>query len=161
MFLTRGLTLLGALARFLAQLFLFQLALLVQARAAGRLLFTRLLLFILLLFDAFPFTVSMASGDVGGPSAGMMWALGLYELLTPEDLTDGRSIAGTGTIDLGGNVGPIGGIRDKVIAAERSNADVFLVPADNMAELEGVDSGDLELVPVSTFDEALEALGAA
>jgi PDZ domain-containing protein len=111
------------------------------------------------LLDAFPFTVSMASGDVGGPSAGMMWALGLYELLTPEDLTDGRSIAGTGTIDLEGNVGPIGGIRDKVIAAERSEADVFLVPAENMAELDGVDSGDLELLPVSTFDEALEALG--
>jgi PDZ domain-containing protein len=113
------------------------------------------------LLDAFPFPVTMASGDVGGPSAGLMWALGLYELLTPGDLTQGRAIAGTGTIDLEGTVGPIGGIRDKVIAAERSGADVFFVPADNMAELEGLDTGDLELVPVGSFDDALAELDAA
>lgn len=113
------------------------------------------------LLDAFPFPVTMASGDVGGPSAGLMWALGLYELLTPGDLTQGRAIAGTGTIDLEGTVGPIGGIRDKVIAAERSGADIFFVPADNMAELEGLDTGDLELVPVGSFDDALAELDAA
>jgi PDZ domain-containing protein len=102
----------------------------------------------------------MASGEVGGPSAGLMWALGLYELLDPGDLTAGRTIAGTGTIDLAGRVGPIGSIREKVIGAERAGADLFLVPVDNMPELEGVETGDMELVPVKTFDDALEALGA-
>jgi PDZ domain-containing protein len=112
------------------------------------------------LLDAFPFDVSMASGEVGGPSAGLMWALGLYELLDPGDLTAGRTIAGTGTIDLAGRVGPIGSIREKVIGAERAGADVFLVPVDNMPELEGVETGDMELLPVRTFDDALETLGA-
>jgi PDZ domain-containing protein len=110
------------------------------------------------LLDAFPFTVSMSSGEVGGPSAGLMWALGLFELLTPEDLSGGRTVAGTGTIDLAGNVGPIGGIRDKVVAAERTGADLFLVPADNMEELRDVDTGEMELAAVETFDEAIEVL---
>jgi PDZ domain-containing protein len=111
------------------------------------------------LLNAFPFEVTMASGDVGGPSAGLMWALGLYELLEEGDLTAGRSIAGTGTIDLAGRVGPIGSIQEKVIGAERAGADLFLVPVDNMPELRGVETGDMKLVPVATFDEALEALG--
>lgn len=110
------------------------------------------------LLDAFPFSVTMSSGAVGGPSAGLMWALGLYELLDPGDLADGRIVAGTGTIDLEGNVGPIGGIRDKVIAAERAGADLFLVPADNMAELEGMETGAMELVSIATIDEAIDAL---
>jgi PDZ domain-containing protein len=113
------------------------------------------------LLDAFPFEITMSSGDVGGPSAGLMWALGLYELLDDEDLTMGRTIAGTGTIDLEGNVGPIGGIRDKAIAAERAGADVFLVPADNMSELRDADTGAMELLPVATFDEALRGLRSA
>ncbi len=110
------------------------------------------------LLDAFPFPVTMSSGAVGGPSAGLMWALGLYELLDPGDLADGRIVAGTGTIDLEGNVGPIGGIRDKVIAAERAGADLFLVPADNMTELEGMETGAMELVSIATIDEAIDAL---
>jgi PDZ domain-containing protein len=110
------------------------------------------------LLDAFPFPVTMSSGAVGGPSAGLMWALGLYELLDPGDLADGRIVAGTGTIDLEGNVGPIGGIRDKVIAAERAGADLFLVPADNMAELEGMETGAMELVSIATIDEAIDSL---
>ena len=111
------------------------------------------------LLDAFPFPVVMSSGEVGGPSAGLMWALGLYELLDPGDLTAGRTIAGTGTIDLEGTVGPIGGIREKVIAAERAGADLFLVPEDNLRELDGVETGDMELVSVGTFDDAVELLG--
>lgn len=110
------------------------------------------------LVDAFPLGVRISSGDVGGPSAGLMWALGLYDLLTPGDLTGGRVIAGTGTIDPDGTVGPIGGIRDKVIAAERAGAEAFLVPADNMTELRGVDTGDMRLVSVATFQQALDAL---
>ncbi len=112
------------------------------------------------LIDQFPFDVDISSGDVGGPSAGLMWALGLYDLLTPGDLTDGRTIAGTGTIDMRGNVGPIGGIIDKVVGAERAGAEIFLVPADNMAELEGVDTGDMRLISVAKFQEALDALQA-
>ena len=110
------------------------------------------------LIDSFPFDVQISSGDVGGPSAGLMWALGLYDLLTPGDLTDGRTIAGTGEIYVDGSVGPIGGIEDKIVAAERAGASVFLVPSKNMAELKGVDTGDMKLVSVSTFQEALDAL---
>jgi PDZ domain-containing protein len=110
------------------------------------------------LIDAFPFGVQISSGDVGGPSAGLMWALGLYDLLTPGDITAGKTIAGTGTIDTRGRVGPIGGIEDKVVAAERAGATVFLVPEDNMKELSGVDTGDMQLISVSTFQDALDAL---
>jgi Lon-like protease len=110
------------------------------------------------LLDTFPFDVSISSGEVGGPSAGLMWALGLYELLTPGDLTRGRTIAGTGTIDGGGRVGPIGGITDKVIAARNAGASIFLAPARNMAELSGVDTGDMRVISVRTFDQAVRAL---
>ena len=112
--------------------------------------------------NPFPIPVSISSGDIGGPSAGLMFSLGLYDALTPGDLTDGRTIAGTGTMAPDGTVGPIGGIADKVVAAERVGATVFLVPKDNMAELEGVDVGDMQLISVATFDQALtelEALG--
>ena len=107
---------------------------------------------------AFPFPVEISSGGVGGPSAGLMFALGLYDILTPGDITEGRTIAGTGVIDPDGTVAPIGGITDKVVAAERAGATVFLVPTDNMAELDGVETGDMELVAVATFDDALAAL---
>jgi PDZ domain-containing protein len=110
------------------------------------------------LLDAFPFDIAISSGEVGGPSAGLMWAIGLYDLLTPGDLTGGTRVAGTGTIDLEGNVGPIGGIRDKAIAAQRAGADLFLVPTDNMAELEDLDLGEMRLVEAATFDDAVEAL---
>lgn len=112
----------------------------------------------ILLVDPFPFEITIESAEVGGPSAGLMWALGLYDLLTPGDLTRGRTIAGTGAIDLEGNIGPIGGIVDKVVAARDVNADILLVPRGNLDELHDVDTGDLRLIPVSTFDEALEAL---
>lgn len=110
------------------------------------------------LVDPFPFDVAIASGDIGGPSAGLMFALGLYDTLTPGDLTQGRTIAGTGTIDETGAVGPIGGITDKVVAAERVGADIFLVPKDNWNELKGVDTGTMKLIEVSSFADALKAL---
>jgi len=112
----------------------------------------------IVLVESFPFEITIESGDVGGPSAGLMWAVGLYDLLTPGDLTRGRTIAGTGSIDLDGNIGPIGGILDKVVAAREANADIMLVPRDNFDEVRGVDAGDLTLISVSTLDEALEAL---
>lgn len=110
------------------------------------------------LLDPFPVDVHMESGEVGGPSAGLMWALGLYELMTPGDLTDGRLVAGTGTIDLEGNVGPIGGIGDKIVSAREAGADLFFVPEGNEAELDSVDAGSMELIVVADLDEALEAL---
>lgn len=110
--------------------------------------------------DSFPIEVEIASGEVGGPSAGLMFSLGLYDTLTPGDLTGGRTIAGTGTLTPEGDVGGIGGIADKVIGAERAGATVLLVPRENMAELAGVETGDLQLISVATFDEAVEALEA-
>ena len=111
------------------------------------------------LLNPFPFPVSIDSGDIGGPSAGLMWALGLYELMTPGDLTGGRTIAGTGTIDLQGPVGPIGGIRDKVVAAQRAGASIFLAPADDMAD-SGWTPGAMRVISVATFADALQALQA-
>src|SRR4051794_22055307 len=82
----------------------------------------------------YPFTVNIRLEDVGGPSAGLMFALGIIERLTPEDITGGKFIAGTGTIDDSGQVGPIGGIQQKIIAARAAGATVFMTPAANCAE---------------------------
>ena len=109
--------------------------------------------------NAFPFEVEIASGDVGGPSAGLMWGLGLYDLLTPGDLTEGRLVVGTGTMLADGTVGPIGGISDKIVAARDAGARLFLVPRENLVEAETADRGDMQLIPVGTFEEALEGLG--
>ncbi len=110
------------------------------------------------LIDNFPFPVSMSSGDIGGPSAGLMWALGLYDLLTPGDLTGGKVVAGTGVIWTDGTVHPIGGVQQKVRAAEAAGAQVFLVPKGNYVDASKV-AGDLKLVSVGTFQDALHALG--
>jgi PDZ domain-containing protein len=108
----------------------------------------------------FPFTVRIESGEIGGPSAGLMWALGVSELLTSDDLTGDRTLAGTGTVDLEGNVGPIGGILLKIEAAERAGASVFLLPQDNMAEARDAET-DLRLVPVTNVDQAVAFLEGA
>lgn len=105
-----------------------------------------------------PFDVTIRVDEVGGPSAGLMLTLGILDLVGDVDLTDGKPIAGTGTIDNAGVVGPIGGIRLKMIAADELNASVFLVPAANCAEaLLQVPPG-LNLARVGTLDEALDAL---
>jgi Lon-like protease len=110
------------------------------------------------LINSFPFDVSISSGDIGGPSAGLMWALGLYDLLTTGDLTDGRTIAGTGQIALDGTVIPIAGIEGKLSAAADAGASVFLVPQGNMNAARASGGHGLELVPVATFDDALAYL---
>jgi Lon-like protease len=112
------------------------------------------------MIDDFPFEVSIRSGDVGGPSAGLMWALGLYDALTPGDLTDGRTIAGTGTIAPDGTVGPIGGIEDKVLAADGIGASELLVPVEDMAAARAVAVPGLRLVLVGSFDRAVSFLEA-
>jgi len=110
------------------------------------------------MIDSFPFDVTISSGDIGGPSAGLMWALGLYDLLTPGDLTGGRTIAGTGQIAVDGTVIPIAGIQEKIAAAADAGASVFLVPEGNLkAARAGGDHG-LQLVPVASFDDALAYL---
>lgn len=109
------------------------------------------------LIEPFPFEVSIESGDIGGPSAGVMWALGMYEILSDEDLLAGRRVAGTGTVDLGGNVGPVGGVQQKVRAAQDAGADVFLVPRGNHRDALSVNA-DIELVPVATVAEAVSYL---
>lgn len=110
------------------------------------------------LINNFPFKVSISSGSIGGPSAGLMWALGLYDLLTPGDLTGGRMIAGTGQIGLDGTIYPIGGIGEKIVAAERAGAEVFLVPQENLDEAQTAVGDAMQLVPVSTFQDALDFL---
>lgn len=111
------------------------------------------------MIESFPFEIRISSGGIGGPSAGLAWALGLYDLLTPGDLTGGRTIASTGVLGLDGTVFPIGGVGEKVVAAEDADAAVLFVPRENLAEARSVlGDRDVELVPVGTFAEALEYL---
>lgn len=97
-----------------------------------------------------------------GPSGGFMMALAIYNYLIPEDITHGLTIVGTGTIDLDGNVGSIGGVEYKLKGAVKAKADLFLVPnGDNLEEameLKEENHYDIEIIGVSTFDEALEVL---
>jgi PDZ domain-containing protein len=105
------------------------------------------------------FDVSFDTGRIAGPSAGLMFALALYDRLTPDDLTDGRRIAGTGTIACDGVVGPIGGVQQKVAGAEARGAKIFLAPEGNAAAARAV-ADDIEIVSVATFDDAVEYLEA-
>jgi PDZ domain-containing protein len=104
---------------------------------------------------AFPYRVDFQLADVGGPSAGMMLALGIYDKLTPGNLTGGAHIAGTGEITADGTVGAIGGIRQKMYGARDAGADWFLAPASNCAEVVGHVPAGLRVVKVSTLEGAL------
>jgi Lon-like protease len=105
-----------------------------------------------------PFKVTIDLGEIGGPSAGLMFTLGIIDKLRPADLTGGKIIAGTGTIDDDGNVGPIGGIPQKLVGAKDAGAQIFLVPADNCAEaLRNAVPGQ-PMAKVATVDDALQAL---
>ncbi|MFH9010191.1 PDZ domain-containing protein [Streptomyces sp. NPDC017943] len=106
----------------------------------------------------FPFTVDIKLADVGGPSAGLMFALGIYDKLTPGSLTGGRFVAGTGTIDDQGKVGPIGGIEMKTVGARSKGARYFLTPADNCAAAAKDTPEGLTLIKVDTIKDALGAL---
>lgn len=105
-----------------------------------------------------PFTITIALEDIGGPSAGLMFALGIVDRLTPGDLTGGKFIAGTGTIGIDGSVGAIGGVTLKEVTARASGASFMLVPADNCAEARTAVPDGLKLVRVSTLDEAVAAV---
>ena len=107
----------------------------------------------------FPFQVTVGISDqIGGPSAGLMFSLGIYDTLTPGSLTDGQVIAGTGTIAPDGKVGPIGGIQQKIAAARETGAKLFLVPPANCREALGVSSGDMRLVRAPTMHDAVDSL---
>lgn len=106
----------------------------------------------------FPIDVTLQLQDVGGPSGGTMFALGIYDKLTPGSLTGGQLISGTGTIDESGKVGIIGGIRQKMYGAVRSGATWFLAPKGNCNEVVGHVPTGLTVVSVSTFNDALEAV---
>jgi PDZ domain-containing protein len=109
--------------------------------------------------NKFPFDVDIQLNGVGGPSAGMMFALGIIDKLTAAgDITGGKVIAGTGTIDESGNVGAIGGIQMKILGARRDGATVFLAPADNCADAKAKLPAGLELAKVSTLQDAVNAL---
>lgn len=107
-----------------------------------------------------PFELKIDLDEIGGPSAGLMFALGIVDKVDPEDLTGGKIIAGTGTIDDEGNVGPIGGIPQKLVGAKAAGAEVFLVPADNCEEAAQNAQPGLPLLKVATLDDALSALAA-
>jgi PDZ domain-containing protein len=108
-------------------------------------------------FD-FPVTVEISAGEVGGPSAGLMFALGIYDKLTPGALTGGHHVAGTGSVDSDGGVGSIGGIRQKLVGARDGGARFFLAPADNCDEVVGHVPDGLQVVRVATFEEARKAV---
>jgi PDZ domain-containing protein len=108
----------------------------------------------------FPFTVKIDIPDVSGPSAGMVFALGIIDTLTPGDLTGGKRIAGTGTIDADGTVGPIGGIQQKLVGARQAGADYFLAPSVNCDEVRGHVPDGLHVVRVSTLTDARRAMEA-
>ncbi len=105
-----------------------------------------------------PVDVEITIEGIGGPSAGTMFALGIVDLLTPEDEANGQDIAGTGTMDVTGAVGPIGGIRQKLAGAARDGATWFLAPAANCDEVVGHVPDGLRVVRVATLHEAREAM---
>lgn len=108
----------------------------------------------------FPIDVTIQLNNVGGPSAGMMFALGIIDTLTPGELNGGENVAGTGTITADGQVGPIGGIRQKLWGAKDAGAEWFLAPASNCDEVVGHVPDGLQVFSVETLDDALDALEA-
>jgi Lon-like protease len=111
--------------------------------------------------------VKIESEEIGGPSAGLMFSLEIYNQLVEEDITKGYTIAGTGTITPNGEVGPIGGISQKIIAADQAGADIFFAPNEKGAKNSNYQEAlktardigtDMKIVPVDTFDDAITYL---
>ncbi|MFM1995051.1 MAG: hypothetical protein RLZZ610_568 [Actinomycetota bacterium] len=106
----------------------------------------------------FPIDIELQLGDVGGPSGGMMFALGIIDRLTPGNLTGGLHIGGTGTIQESGVVGPIGGVVQKLHGAKAAGATVFLAPAGNCPEIVGNEPSGLRVVKIEKLSDAVSAL---
>ena len=98
-----------------------------------------------------PFTIDFNLANIGGPSAGLMFSLAVVDKLTTGDLNGGKFVAGTGTINADGKVGPIGGITHKMLAAQEAGATVFLVPAENCDEAKSAHEDGIELVKVENL----------
>lgn len=105
-----------------------------------------------------PFPIEIRAGDVGGPSAGLMHTIAIIDALSEAELTGGRIIAGTGSIQLDGTVGNIGGVRQKVVGAEAAGAEIILVPQGNYEAALTAERNSIEIVPVATIEEAIEYL---
>ncbi len=105
-----------------------------------------------------PVTVTLNTGQVGGPSAGLMFTLAIYDALTPGPLTGGQRIAGTGTIEDGGAVGPISGIRQKMVGARAAGARWFLSPEGDCADAVGHVPDGMTVFKVTSFDDARAAV---
>jgi PDZ domain-containing protein len=115
-------------------------------------------------FD-FPFDVKIKLAETGGPSGGLIFALGIIDKLTSQDLIRYRNIAGTGTITTDGRVGPIGGIAEKIIGAKNAGVELFLTPVENCSEIDdkekvasNTDKKVMKIVPVATLNEAISVL---
>jgi Lon-like protease len=106
----------------------------------------------------FPFSVTITIGDIGGPSAGLMFALGIIDKITPDNLTGGRFIAGTGEIEANGTVDPIGGIQQKMVGARAAGATIFLTPAANCADAARAVPAGMRLIKVSSLAGAIADL---
>lgn len=107
-----------------------------------------------------PLAININSLGIGGPSAGLMFALGIFDLLDEGDLTRGRVIAGTGEIGIGGEIGPVGGIRQKVESARRTGATVFVVPTVELQQACAV-AKEMVVIGVDRLEQAVEALRAS
>lgn len=105
-----------------------------------------------------PFTIDFNLANIGGPSAGLIFSLAVIDKLTTGDLNDAKFVAGTGTINPAGEVGSIGGITHKILAAKEAGATIFLVPADNCDEAKTAPQDGVELVKVGTLTQAVDAL---
>jgi PDZ domain-containing protein len=105
----------------------------------------------------YPVQISIDSGRVGGPSAGLAFTLGILDVMTPGSLTGGLKVSATGTMAIDGTVGPIGGIHQKVMASRRAGVDLMLVPASEVDEARKY-AGDLRIEPVESLTQALEVL---
>jgi Lon-like protease len=107
----------------------------------------------------FPYEVDITlAREIGGPSAGLMFSLGIYDTLTPGALTGGKRIAGTGTISANGRVGGIGGIQQKIAAAADEGATAFLAPESNCPQALEARSDGMRIVKVATLSEAIDAV---
>ncbi len=109
-------------------------------------------------FD-YPFDVTIESGEIGGPSAGLAYTLGVLDALTPGELTGGKKVATTGTMDIDGTVGNVGGVAQKTAAVRAEGAEYFLVPPDEYEEAVSHAGNDLKVLRVGSLSEAISALG--
>lgn len=106
----------------------------------------------------FPVEVDILLEGIGGPSAGLVFALAIYELLTESDFTDGLTVSGTGTVDDEGNVGAIGGVTQKLWGAKRAGSELFLLPETNCKDLPEKLPTNMSIVPIKTVGEAIAAI---